>query len=157
MSKFCALKSAGMGNRLKIYVSYLARYDEVMVEKNEDRYLFPDFKSCDREEDIKENAWTHSGWRLLVDDEEEQYIRKFKTIDQLYNDTPRYFIDKYVPIWKKLRINPEVKQYIDEFTKEWDKNDMVGIHIRTNYPPVDDGTGLNANPGEDFYESETEW
>ena len=33
MSKFCALKSAGMGNRLKIYVSYLARYDEVMVEK----------------------------------------------------------------------------------------------------------------------------
>ena len=78
MSKFCALKSAGMGNRLKIYVSYLARYDEVMVEKNEDRYLFPDFKSCDREEDIKENAWTHSGWRLLVDDEEEQYIRKFK-------------------------------------------------------------------------------
>ena len=44
MSKFCALKSAGMGNRLKIYVSYLARYDEVMVEKNEDRYRL-DFKS----------------------------------------------------------------------------------------------------------------
>ena len=55
MSKFCALKSAGMGNRLKIYVSYLARYDEVMVEKEEDRYLFPDFKPCNREEDIKEN------------------------------------------------------------------------------------------------------
>ena len=75
MSKFCALKSAGMGNRLKIYVSYLARYDEVMVEKEEDRYLFPDFKPCNREDDIKENPWTHSGWRLLVDQNEEDYIK----------------------------------------------------------------------------------
>ena len=140
MSKFCALKSAGMGNRLKIYVSYLARYDEVMVEKEEDRYLFPDFKPCNREEDIKENPWTHSGWRLLVDQNEEDYIKTFKTIDQLYNNTPRYFIDKYVPIWKSLKINPEIKNYIDDFTKDWDKDDMVAIHIRTNYPPVDDGT-----------------
>ena len=87
-----------------------------MVEKNEDRYLFPDFKSCDREEDIKENAWTHSGWRLLVDENEEDYIEKYKTIDQLYNDTPQYFIDKYVPIWQKLKINPEyaIAEYIHD-------------------------------------------
>ena len=129
-----------MGNRLKIYVSYLARYDEVLIEKNEDRYLFPDFQSCDRENDIKDNAWTHSGWRLLVDESEEKYIDKYKTIDQLYNDTPQYFIDKYVPIWKKLKINPDIKEYIDDFTKKWDKDDMVGIHLRTNFPPVDDGT-----------------
>ena len=139
MSKFCALKSAGMGNRFKIYVSYLARYDEVLVEKSEDRYIFPNFNACNKDEDIKKYPWTGSGWRLLVDEHEEDHIEKYKTIDQLYNDTPQYFIDKYVPIWKKLKINPDIKDYIDDFTKEWDKDDMVGVHIRTNYPPVDDG------------------
>ena len=140
MSKFCALKSAGMGNRFKIYVSYLARYDEVLVEKNEDRYIFTNFNSCNKDEDIKQYPWTGSGWRLLVDEDEEKYIRKYKTIDQLYNDTPQYFIDKYVPYWQSLNINPEIKKFIDDFTKDWDKNNMIGIHIRTNYPPVDDGT-----------------
>ena len=57
-----------------------------------------------------------------------------------YNDTPQYFIDKYLPIWQKLIINPEVKKIIDDFTKDWDKDDMVGVHVRTNYPPVDDGS-----------------
>ena len=132
MSKFCALKSAGMGNRFKIYVSYLARYDEVLVEKNEDRYIFTNFKPC--------NDIDILGQSLLVNENEENYIKKYKTIDQLYNDTPQYFIDKYVPIWNSLKINPEIKNYIDDFTKDWDKDDMVAIHIRTNYPPVDDGT-----------------
>ena len=141
MSKFCALKSAGMGNRLKIYVSYLARYDEVMVEKNEDRYLFLQISNhVIKKKILKIYPWTHSGWRLLVDENEEDYIKKYKTIDQLYNDTPQYFIDKYVPIWESLNINPEIKNYIDDFTRDWDKDDMIGIHIRTNYPPVDDGT-----------------
>ena len=140
MSKFCALKAAGMGNRFKIYVSYLARYDEVLVEKNEDRFIFTNFKPCNKDEDIKIYPWTGSGWRLLVNENEEQYIKKYKTIDQLYNDTPQYFIDKYLPIWNSLNINPEIKKYIDDFTREWDKDDMIGIHIRTNYPPVDDGS-----------------
>ncbi len=140
MSKFCALKAAGMGNRFKIYVSYLARYDEVLVEKNEDRFIFTNFKPCNKEEDIKIYPWTGSGWRLLVNENEEQYIKKYKTIDQLYNDTPQYFIDKYLPIWNSLNINPEIKKYIDDFTREWDKDNMIGIHIRTNYPPVDDGS-----------------
>ena len=140
MSKFCALKAAGMGNRFKIYVSYLARYDEVLVEKNEDRFIFTNFKPCNKDEDIKIYPWTGSGWRLLVNENEEQYIKKYKTIDQLYNHTPQYFIDKYLPIWNSLNINPEIKKYIDDFTREWDKDDMIGIHIRTNYPPVDDGS-----------------
>jgi len=140
MTKFCALKSAGMGNRFKIYVSYLARYDEVLVEKNEDRYIFTNFNSCNKDEDIKQYPWTGSGWRLLVDEDEEKYTDKYKTIDQLYNDTPQYFIDKYLPYWQSLNINPEIKSYIDDFTKDWDKDNMIGIHIRTNYPPVDDGT-----------------
>lgn len=140
MSKFCALKSAGMGNRFKIYVSYLARYDEVLVEKNEDRFIFTNFNPCNKDEDIKQYPWTGSGWRLLVDENEEQYIKKYKTIDQLYNDTPQYFIDKYVPYWQSLNINPEIRKSVDAFTKDWDKKNMIGIHIRTNYPPVDDGT-----------------
>tara|TARA_S200000501_G_scaffold326035_1_gene324287 strand:- start:733 stop:1641 length:909 start_codon:yes stop_codon:yes gene_type:complete len=140
MSKFCALKSAGMGNRFKIYVSYLARYDEVLVEKNEDRFIFTNFNPCNKDEDIKQYPWTGSGWRLLVDENEEQYIKKYKTIDQLYNDTPQYFIDKYVPYWQSLNINPEIRKSVDAFTKDWDKENMIGIHIRTNYPPVDDGT-----------------
>ena len=140
MSKFCALKSAGMGNRFKIYVSYLARYDEVLVEKNEDRFIFTNFNPCNKDEDIKQYPWTGSGWRLLVDENEEQYIKKYKTIDQLYNDTPQYFIDKYVPYWQSLNINPEIRKFVDSFTKDWDKDNMIGIHIRTNYPPVDDGT-----------------
>lgn len=140
MSKFCALKSAGMGNRFKIYVSYLARYDEVLVEKNEDRFIFTNFNPCNKDEDIKQYPWTGSGWRLLVDENEEQYIKKYKTIDQLYNDTPQYFIDKYVPYWQSLNINPEIRKSVDAFTKDWDKDNMIGIHIRTNYPPVDDGT-----------------
>ena len=139
VSKFCVLKSAGIGNRIKLYVSYLARYDEVMIEKNEDRYLFPDLKPCKRK-DIQKYPWTHSGWRLLVNENEVKYIKKYKTIDQLYNDTPQYFINKYIPYWEKLQINPNIKNFIDDFTKDWEKDDMVGIHIRTNFPPVDDGT-----------------
>ena len=69
-----------------------------------------------------------------------QYCDKYKTIDQLYNDTPQYFIDKYLPVWQKLRIRPEIQTIIDEFTKDWNKDDMVGIHVRTNLPPVDDGS-----------------
>ena len=58
----------------------------------------------------------------------------------MYNDTPQYFIDKYLPVWQKLRIQPKVKKIIDDFTKDWDKDNMVGVHVRTNFPPVDDGS-----------------
>ena len=51
MSKFIALKSAGLGNRIKIYVSYLQRYDEVLIEKEPDLELFENFKLCNKEED----------------------------------------------------------------------------------------------------------
>ena len=104
MSTFIALKSAGMGNRFKIYVSYMARYNEIKIEKPTDIHLFENFELSNREEDIKIHPHTGSGWRLLVDDDEVKYIDKYKTIDQLYNDTPQYFIDKYVPIFQSLRI-----------------------------------------------------
>ena len=41
---------------------------------------------------------------------------------------------------QKLRIQPKVKKIIDDFTKDWDKDNMVGVHVRTNFPPVDDGS-----------------
>ena len=140
MSKFVVLKSAGLGNRIKLYVSYLQRYDELLIEKEPDLNLFENFKLCNKDEDIKIHPWTHSGWSLLVNEDEEDYCSEYKTIDQLYNDTPQYFIDKYLPVWQKLRIKPEIKKTIDDFTKDWDKNDMVGVHVRTNFPPVDDGS-----------------
>ena len=73
MSKFVVLKSAGLGNRIKLYVSYLQRYDEVLIEKEPDLHLFENFKLCDKDEDIKIHPWTHSGWRLLVNEDEEDY------------------------------------------------------------------------------------
>ena len=140
MSKFVVLKSAGLGNRIKLYVSYLQRYDELLIEKEPDLNLFENFKLKDGTDIGGELSWTHSGWRLLVNEDEEDYCSEYKTIDQLYNDTPQYFIDKYLPVWQKLRIKPEVKKIIDDFTKDWDKDDMVGVHVRTNFPPVDDGS-----------------
>ena len=44
MSKFVVLKSAGLGNRIKLYVSYLQRYDELLIEKEPDLQLFENFK-----------------------------------------------------------------------------------------------------------------
>ena len=68
MSKFVVLKSAGLGNRIKLYVSYMQRYDELLIEKEPDMHLFENFKLCNKDEDIKLYPWTHSGWRLLVND-----------------------------------------------------------------------------------------
>ena len=102
MNKSVVLKSAGLGNRIKLYVSYMQRYDELLIEKEPDMHLFENFKLCNKDEDIRLYPWTHSGWRLLVNEDEVQYCDKYKTIDQLYNDTPQYFIDKYLPVWQKL-------------------------------------------------------
>ena len=140
MSTFVVLKSAGLGNRIKLYVSYMQRYEKLLIEKEPDLQLFENFELCDPQEDIKKYPWTHSGWRLLVNEDEVKYCDQYKTIDQLYNDTPQYFIDKYLPVWQKLRIQPKVKKIIDDFTKDWDKDNMVGVHVRTNFPPVDDGS-----------------
>ena len=137
---FVVLKSAGLGNRIKLYVSYMQRYENVKIEKIPDLFLFENFEKT-KVHDINNHPWTHSGWRLLVNEDEVKYCTgEFKTIDQLYNDTPQYFIDKYLPVWQKLKIQPGVQKIIDSVTEDWDKDDMIGIHVRTNYPPVDDGS-----------------
>ena len=53
MNKFVVLKSAGLGNRIKLYVSYMQRYDELLIEKEPDMHLFENFKMCNKDEDIR--------------------------------------------------------------------------------------------------------
>ena len=90
MSTFVALKSAGLGNRIKLYVSYMQRYENILIEKEPDLNLFENFKLCNKDEDIKIHPWTSSGWRLLVNEDEEKYCDKYKTIhydeDLYWND-----------------------------------------------------------------------
>ena len=72
-------------------------------------------------------------WRLYVDPEEEKYIDDYKTIDLMYEKTPQYFVDKYLNLLRKLEINPDILDYVNDFTESWD--DMVGVHIRSWYCP----------------------
>ena len=44
---FVVLKSAGLGNRIKLYVSYMQRYEELLIEKEPDLQLFENFELCD--------------------------------------------------------------------------------------------------------------
>ena len=44
MNKFVVLKSAGLGNRIKLYVSYMQRYDELLIEKEPDMHLFENLR-----------------------------------------------------------------------------------------------------------------
>ncbi len=137
MSTFVVLKSGNIGNRIKSYVSHLARYDEVKIEMAMDANIFSNLKIASIE-DIANYPNTGSVWRLIVDKEEEKYCDKFKSIDLLYQKTPQYFIDKYLPIFNKLKLSI-IKQKIDNITKTWDLENMVGVHIRSYLPPIDTG------------------
>jgi len=137
--KFVVLKSGGLGNRLKSYVSYLARYNEILVEKLQDSIIF-DFKHA-KEEEINSLPNTGSNWRLIVDKEEEQFIPDYSTIDFLYNKTPEYFINKYTPIFKEIKgnLDNETKTIINNFTKNLDFSKITGVHIRSSLASRGDG------------------
>ena len=123
-------KECGLSNRIKTMMTYLEECDEVYTVVESDSYIFPNIKLVDN------SVNPVSGWRLYVSPEEEKYIEKYKTIDLLYQDTPKYFIDKYLKIIDKLEINPDIIEYVDEFTQNWDSN-VIGVHIRTwhsDYP-----------------------
>lgn len=136
MSTFVVLRTAALGNRIKSYASHMARYDKVMIEKPTDVHLFENFELA-TPEDIQKYPHTGSVWRLLVNEDEEHYIENLKTIDGLYNKVPQYFIDKYVPVFQKFKLKPDLQKVIDEMTKDWDKDNMVGINIRSWLPPID--------------------
>lgn len=138
MTKFIVLKSGNIGNRIKSYISHMAKYDEVLSTNYFDTCLFDNIKYAS-DKDLETYPSTGSVWRLLVDPNEEKYIKTYNSIDFLYNETPEYFKNKYIPFFKKLQININVQNKINEFIKNWDKENMIGISIRSGLPPMEDG------------------
>jgi hypothetical protein len=136
MSTFVVLRTAALGNRIKSYASHMARYDRVLIEKPTDINLFENFELA-TPEDIQNYPHTGSVWRLLVDENEEHLIDELKSIDFLYGKVPQYFVDKYVPIFKQFKLKSDLQKVIDDITKDWDKENMVGINIRSWLPPID--------------------
>ena len=139
MSTFVVLRSAALGNRIKSYASHMDRYDKIMVEKPVDVHLFENFELA-TPEDIQKYPHTGSVWRLLVDEDERDYIEDLNSIDFLYGKVPQYFIDKYVPVFQQFKLKPDLQEFVDEFTKDWDKENMVGVNIRSWLPPIDNGS-----------------
>ncbi len=119
---------AGIANRIKNLLSAMAQHKDVSTLHDTMSFIFPSLTKVDEvEEEYPED------WRLYVDPKEEKYIPDYKTIDLLYENTPHYFINKYLDLLHTLEINSEIIQYVYEFTDAWD--DMVGVHIRSWYCP----------------------
>lgn len=120
---FTVVNAQGIAHRFKTYMSCLSECDKVNTQVFADSYLFPSIE-------YDENPTnTICGWRLKVLPEEENYIEKYKTIDLLYNDTPQYFIEKYLNSLDKIKINSEILEYANSFLEDW--NDVIGVHIRS--------------------------
>lgn len=117
------VKAQGLCNRIKTYMSYLCECEQVNTQVYADSYIFPSIQYD--ENPINEVC----GWRLKVLPEEEKYIQKYKTIDLLYEETPEYFIEKYLKSLSKIKINPDILEYVNSFLDDWD--DVIGVHIRS--------------------------
>jgi hypothetical protein len=125
MNQTCTItKDCGLSNRIKSILSALSLYDEVNTIVDADSYIFPSIKKVD----TVINPYIN--WRLEVLPEEEHFIDEYKTIDFLYEKTPKYFIKKYLKYVNKLQINSDILEYVDDFVKDWD-SDVMGVHIRT--------------------------
>jgi hypothetical protein len=114
----------------------MARYDKILIEKPTDVHLFENFELA-TQEDIKKYPHTGSVWRLLVDEDEQHYIKDLKSIDFLFEKVPQYFIDKYVPVFERFKLKPDLQKIVDDITRYWDKENMVGVNIRSWLPPID--------------------
>ena len=117
---------AGIANRIKNLLSAMRQHEKVNTLHETMSFIFPSITKVD--EIVNEYS---ENWRLYVSPEEEKYIPDYRTIDLLYEKTPQYFIDKYLGIISKLKINPEILEYVSDYTDGW--NDMVGVHIRSWY------------------------
>jgi hypothetical protein len=123
------LATPGLGNRIKTYVSSLSKYDIVKTCRETDTFLFEGLESVSQED--FDRYPTDDGWRLTVDTDEQNYIKKYKTIDLLYEDTPKYFIEKYLKLFSQLKINQKIIDKVVEFSKDWEN--VIGLHIRSWY------------------------
>ena len=117
---------AGIANRIKNILSALSQHDDVTTLHDTISYIFPSLQLVDTPENVYPEDW-----RLHVSEEEQQYTGDLKTIDLLYEKTPQYFVDKYLNVPSRLKINPDIINFVDNFTFEWDN--MVGLHIRSWY------------------------
>lgn len=122
------ISHAGIANRIKNIMSALSQHDNVLTLHDPIHYIFPSIEKVEKPINLyREN------WRLYISPEEQNYCDSYKSIDLLYENTPEYFIEKYLKVLTKLEINSEIVEFVNDFTKDW-KN-MVGVHIRSWYCP----------------------
>lgn len=121
------ISHAGIANRIKNVMSAMSEYDSVCTIYETLNYIFPSIVKVE----TPLNVYPEN-WRLYVSPEEnEKYNNDYKTIDLLYEKTPNYFVEKYLKVLDRLKINPDIVEYVNDFTKDW--NNMVGVHIRSWY------------------------
>ena len=121
--------SPGLANRIKTYVSILSSYRQALTIKEADTYIFENIDLASQEQiDVYPN---YDNWRLYVSPDEFDYRKEYKYIDLLYDKTPAYFIGKYKSVFNKLKINQDIVDYVNDFTKDWE--DTIGLHIRSWY------------------------
>lgn len=137
MSTIIQCASPGIGNRIKTYVSLFRSYDTVKTCNHGDSYIFKGLDSVSNDDLNKypvistEEYINNDMWRLKVFEHEHKEIEEYSTIDCLYEKTPQYFIDRYLFLFSKLKINDEIVDYVNNFTKNW--NDVLGVHVRSWY------------------------
>jgi hypothetical protein len=120
------ISHAGIANRIKNILSAMTQYETVCTPYDTINYIFPSIQKVDEIVNPYED-----NWRLYISSDEQKYTEKYETIDLLYEETPKYFIDKYLKIIDMLKINPEIVDYVNGFTEGWDN--IVGVHIRSWY------------------------
>jgi len=118
------VSDGGLCNRMKNMISAMSQYDSINTISDIDSYIFPFLNKVDN----IINPYPKN-WRLEVFSEEEKYTKEYKTIDFLYEKVPQYFIDKYLSVIKKIQINSDIIQFVNQYTFDWE--DVIGVHIRT--------------------------
>ncbi len=129
MSTAVNVGSPGVANRIKTYVSCLGKYDRVLTTKGVDAYIFDNIEVASFDEIQKYDG--HDFWRLTFREEEKEFLKGYKNIDLLYENTPKYFIGKFKLLFLMLKINQDIQDYVNDFTDSWD--DVIGLHIRSWY------------------------
>jgi hypothetical protein len=121
--------SPGLANRIKTYVSILTTFKQALTVKEADTYIFD---SIDLATDEQVRAYPgYDHWRFDFADYERKHCEEYKYIDLLYEKTPEYFINKFKKAFSYLKINQDIVDYVDDFTKDW--GPTIGLHIRSWY------------------------